>query len=82
MKKKFGLAATSIRTIGVHLIGDRSGNVALLAALMTPILLVVAGGSVDVMNAMTEKQHLQEKLDAGVLAAASKPTLQAQRNEV
>ncbi|MET0174050.1 MAG: pilus assembly protein TadG-related protein [Agrobacterium vaccinii] len=82
MKKKSCIAANSISTIGVDLIGDRSGNFALLAALMTPILLVVAGGAVDVMNAMTEKQHLQEKLDAAVLAAAVKQTPQAQRSDI
>lgn len=54
----------------------------MLAALMTPILLVVAGGAVDVIGAMTEKQNLQEKLDAGVLSAATKTTPQAQRTEI
>lgn len=65
-----------------NLIVDRSGNFGMLAALMAPILFVVAGGAVDVVNAMTEKQHLQETLDAGVLAAATKATPQAQRSEV
>ena len=54
----------------------------MMAAVMMPVLLVVAGGTVDVSNAFTEKQHLQEKLDAGVLAAATKSTPQTQRAEI
>jgi Flp pilus assembly protein TadG len=65
-----------------NLIGNSAGNFGMLAALMAPILLVSAGGAVDIMNAMTEKRHLQEKLDAGVLAAATKATPQAQRSEI
>lgn len=54
----------------------------MLSALMAPVLFVLAGGAVDVMGAMTEKEHFQEKLDAGVLAAATQATPQAQRSEV
>ena len=61
---------------------NRHGNFAMLAALMMPVLLVMAGGTVDIANAFVKKQNLQEKLDAAVLSAASKPTPQAQRTEV
>lgn len=54
----------------------------MLAALMMPVLLVAAGGAVDVSNAFSEKAHLQEKLDAGVIAAAAKGTAEAQRSEI
>ncbi len=47
------------------------GNFGMLAALMLPVLVVAAGGAVDLANAFAEKSHLQEKLDAGVIAAAA-----------
>lgn len=58
------------------------GNFGILTALALPILLVAAGGAVDVYSAFTEKANLQEKLDAGVLAAAVETTAPAQRRKI
>lgn len=64
------------------LIADRSGNFGILAAVLTPVLLVAAGGAVDMTHAFTKKQELQEKMDAAVLAAALKSDAKSQRQEV
>ncbi|HEX2894817.1 MAG TPA: pilus assembly protein TadG-related protein [Marmoricola sp.] len=49
---------------------DESGAIALLAALLTTTLLVLAAFTVDFGIAYTSKQRLQEATDAGALAAA------------
>lgn len=47
-----------------------TGNLAISTALLLPMVLIVAGGAVDVTGAFLQKTDLQGKLDAGVLAAA------------
>ncbi|WP_250972760.1 TadE/TadG family type IV pilus assembly protein [Agrobacterium rosae] len=58
------------------------GNFGVLSALVFPILIATAGGAVDIYGAFTEKAHLQEKLDSGVLAAAVEPTPSGQRLQI
>lgn len=49
---------------------SRSGNVALIVALLLPILVLLAGGAVDFSAAVTEKSRLQDALDAAALAVS------------
>ncbi|OLP45758.1 TadE/TadG family type IV pilus assembly protein [Rhizobium oryziradicis] len=46
------------------------GNFAISTAVLLPLVLITAGGAVDVAGAFLQKTDLQERLDAGVLAAA------------
>jgi Flp pilus assembly protein TadG len=80
----FELRAKNKKTTALirNLLNDRRGNFGILAALTMPVLLVVAGGTIDVASAFLQKQHLQEKLDSAVLAAAPKPDISSQRLEV
>lgn len=48
----------------------RSGNVALVVALTLPVLILLAGGSVDVSAAVGAKAKLQDALDAAALAVS------------
>jgi hypothetical protein len=50
-----------------------SGNFAIMGALILPVLVVAAGGAIDVANAFAKKKDLQERLDSGVLSAAPQP---------
>lgn len=65
-----------------NLVTDRSGNFGILAAVLAPVLLIAAGGAVDMSHAFTKKQELQEKMDAAVLAGVLKSDAQSQRQEV
>ena len=55
------------------IISKNGGNFAIMGALVLPILIVAAGGAVDVANAYVKKKDLQNRLDAGVLSAAPQP---------
>ncbi|QLF69821.1 pilus assembly protein [Peteryoungia desertarenae] len=61
-----------------RLLRDRGGNFGMLTALLIPVLLVTAGGALDVTLAMAEKARLQGELDAAVLAAARDTDAQGQ----
>lgn len=61
---------------------DRHGNFAIATALLLPILVLAAGGAVDVSRAFNEKTHLQEKLDSAVLAAVHTRTLSEQQQTI
>jgi Flp pilus assembly protein TadG len=50
--------------------GARSGNVALVVALTLPVLVLLAGGAVDVSAAVGAKAKLQDALDAAALAVS------------
>lgn len=52
-----------------NLCHDRLGNFGMVTALLAPVLLVAAGGAVDIAAAMAEKTRLQGKLDGAMLAA-------------
>lgn len=61
------------------MIHDREGNFALSAALVTVVLVLGIGVSIDYRHAAAEREHLQDALDAGLLAAMNKTTLSEQR---
>lgn len=50
---------------------DRSGNVAVIAALVCMPIILVAGGGVDLARHEQERVRLQDALDAGLVAAAA-----------
>lgn len=60
---------------------DRSGNFGIVTALLTPVLLVSAGGALDVAVAYNTRVDMQAQLDAAMLAAARKSGKNAQELE-
>ena len=61
---------------------DKNGNLGIIAALASPILILAIGISIDYNQAMSERYHLQQALDAGLLAAMNKSTLSEQRDVI
>lgn len=55
----------------VRLARNRSGNVAVTAALVLPVLVLIAGGAIDLSHADTVRNDLQDALDSATLAAVS-----------
>lgn len=53
-----------------HFIKDATGNFAIIFALLLPIILVCAGGALDISLAYKEKVKLQSATDAAALSAA------------
>ncbi len=51
----------------------REGNVAMMAGIALPVLLLVSAGAVDMHNFLRVKSELQDALDAAALAAARSP---------
>ena len=49
------------------------GNVAMIFALMLPVLAILTLGGIDISRATTVRSHLQDALDAASLAAARSP---------
>lgn len=60
------------RAVMSRLAADRGGNFGFLTALLIPVLLLIAGGAIDVARAFAEKERLQGLTDAAVMAAALK----------
>ena len=60
---------------------DRSGNFGIISALLAPVLLVSAGGALDVASAYNTRVDMQAQLDAAMLAAARKSGKSAQELE-
>ena len=58
------------RAVMSRLAADRRGNFGFLTALLIPVLLLIAGGAIDVARAFAEKERLQGLTDAAVMAAA------------
>jgi len=54
-----------------NLIGDRRGNLGMMAALLVPVLFAAGGVAIDMTNMMLTKDRLQDATDAAALAAAS-----------
>jgi hypothetical protein len=61
---------------------NKQGSFALPAALTTVALVLGVGISIDYSRASTEREHLQQALDAGLLAAMSKSTTAEQREVI
>jgi len=55
------------------------GNIALLFALLLPVILGAVGLAVDVANLMNVKTQLQNAADVGVLVASREGASEAQR---
>jgi len=54
---------------------DVGGNVIILFALMSPVIFMIAGFSLDLGLALVQKKRLQTAVDAGAIAAAKEFTL-------
>ncbi|HTO33994.1 MAG TPA: TadE/TadG family type IV pilus assembly protein [Pararhizobium sp.] len=54
-----------------NLIGDKSGNFAMMAALLVPVVFATGGVAIDMTNMMMAKDQLQDATDAAALAASS-----------
>jgi Flp pilus assembly protein TadG len=61
-------------------LSNRSGNFGILMALLIPMLLLVAGGAVDIVYALGQKTRYQDELDAAMLAAVHQTTSDEQRS--
>lgn len=58
-----------LRTMPIdRLLRDRSGSVAILGALAAPVLLMLAGGAVDLQRTESARVRMQDALDAAVVA--------------
>lgn len=53
------------------LLRDRSGNFAMMTAILAPVLVGAAGLSIDVSNIVISQRQLQEASDSAALAAAT-----------
>ena len=51
---------------------SRSGNTALIFALLAPLLILVAGGAIDVTNASMRQAQLQQAADAAAIGAVAR----------
>jgi hypothetical protein len=65
-----------------RLIKDKGGNFALTAALASSFIILGIGMSIDYSRAVADRDHLQQALDAGLLAAMNKSTLTEQREVI
>lgn len=61
------------------LLRDKQGNFAMSAALVTVALVLGIGMSIDYRRAVSQREHLQQALDAGLLAAMNTSTTSEQR---
>ena len=61
---------------------EKGGNFALTAALASAFIILGIGMSIDYSRAVTDRDHLQQALDAGLLAAMNKTTLAEQREVI
>ena len=51
---------------------NKAGNTALVFALLTPLLILVAGGAIDVTNASMRQAQLQQAADAAAIGAVAR----------
>jgi len=64
-------AFSSILASGRQILRDRSGNFAMMTAILAPVLIGAAGLAIDITNAALSQQQLQEASDAAALATAT-----------
>lgn len=62
---------TAYRSRFARLLADRGGNFAATTALLLPVLLGIAGVSIDYMRMSHERNRVQDATDSAALAAAS-----------
>lgn len=65
-----GWIGTHFRRLVKSFAGARGGNVAMMAGIALPILLMASAGAIDLHNVARVKTELQDALDAASLAAA------------
>ncbi len=53
---------------------NQHGNFGIIMALLIPVLILVAGGVVDIVYALGQKTRFQDELDAAMLAAVHETT--------
>src|SRR4051812_33950765 len=53
------------------LLGDRSGNFAMMTAIVIPVVIMAAGSAVDFTVANSERTNLQQVADSAVLAGGA-----------
>ena len=63
----------------IRFLADRRGNVAMMYALMLPVLMFGAGFAIDYTHAMQVQTKLDAAADAAVLAALT-PSMMQQSN--
>ncbi len=61
-----------MRHLAARLIGENAGNTALTFALLTPVLVLLAGGAIDVTNASMRQSNLQQAADATAVGAVAR----------
>ena len=61
--------------------GDRAGSVALIFAMVLPVVVLLTAGSVDFVMAIKQKSRLQQLVDAAALAAAKELSLSNTKTE-
>ena len=54
------------------ILASRTGNVAMIFALLTPLLVLVAGGAIDITDASLRRAQLQQAADAAATAAVAR----------
>jgi len=63
-----------------QIVTNQEGSFGVLIAVLIPLLLVVAGGAIDVVFALNQKTTYQDELDAAMLAAAHETSAEDQFN--
>jgi Flp pilus assembly protein TadG len=59
---------------------NQNGNFGIIIAVLIPLLIVVAGGAIDIVSALNQKTKYQDELDAAMLAAAHETSTDARFN--
>lgn len=65
-----------------RLVADRGGNFAMFSAVSVFTVMIGVGASIDLHSAYTQREKMQQSLDAGVLAAVRKSSLADQKTEI
>lgn len=76
------LVTRMIRAILCTISNNVEGNFGITLAILMPMLIVAAGGAVDMARALAERDTIQVMLDGGVLSAAKMTDPAAQQVEV
>ena len=66
------LGNTTVRLLRKALLRERAGNTAMIFALLTPVLVLLGGGAVDLTNASMRQSNLQQAADAAAVGAVAR----------
>ena len=61
-----------MRFLRKGLFKERSGNTAMIFALLAPLLIVMAGGTIDLVNASLRRSQMQQAADAAAVASVAR----------